>query len=684
MKINKIAGIFLTVMLLGTAFQSEAGAAENETYREQEAQFQELIYGIGSTSKVITAAAVMKLAGEDKIDLDRSLTAYIPEFIMADLRYREITPRMLLNHTSGIQGSTLTNAMLLGDADSYNHDTLLTSLRTQRLKADPGEYGTYCNDGFTLAEILVERVSGMSFSEYIERYFAAPLKLSRIRTPQNFREGDRLAEIYDGVTGGKLPAEYANVIGSGGIYTTAEELCKLSQIFMEDQNAAAGVLDAEAARSMQYSEYEEKNGIKGKDNTLSYGLGWDSVSAYPFNRYGIKALVKGGDTKAYHSSLTVLPEENIACAVLSSGGSSSYNQLAVQEILLEYLDEIGRIQRDREAEKSVKEADQSDTCAMPEELLENSGWYAGKALFRVQIESSGKLTLTSQGSGHDVSQIYEYRSDGRFYSAKGSYISSIGELSRASNGIIGFTALEFRRGPGGKMNLTGSIYETYPGLGSTALYLPIAEKEEEYPLDDKALAAWAELEGKAYYLVSEKYSSTAYLDQFLVRPKLAGEGGCYLMFPDTSMTMARIENETEARFFEQLPGQVGRDLNDYRITRENGVQYLETGSYRLISEDGIKMLPATDSIVKIGEDGEAVWFSSGQELAGSPVSIAAPLNGAYYIYDHGAKTMKCVRNSYLVSPGQQFLLPKDGRIVFAGDPGAEFTITVQDGSAVLH
>ena len=72
-----------------------------------------LMYGIGSTSKVVTAAAVMRLADEGKLDLKKPLITYIPEFEMADERYRRITPEMLLDHSSGLPGSTLNNAMLL-------------------------------------------------------------------------------------------------------------------------------------------------------------------------------------------------------------------------------------------------------------------------------------------------------------------------------------------------------------------------------------------------------------------------------------------------------------------------------------------------------------------------------------------------------------------------------------------
>ena len=105
-----------------------AGAAEISM--DAGAASQTVMYGIGSTSKAVTAAAVMKLAEQGKIGLDTPLVSYIPEFEMDDDRYRLITPRMLLDHSSGLPGSTLTNAMLIGDPDTYNHDHLLCLLYT--------------------------------------------------------------------------------------------------------------------------------------------------------------------------------------------------------------------------------------------------------------------------------------------------------------------------------------------------------------------------------------------------------------------------------------------------------------------------------------------------------------------------------------------------------------------------
>ncbi|MGL4799784.1 MAG: serine hydrolase domain-containing protein, partial [Cellulosilyticaceae bacterium] len=105
------------------------------------------LYGIGSVSKVYTTMAVMQLVEQGKIDLDTPVVTYIPEFEMADARYKDITPRMLLNHSSGIMGTTFKNMLLLEDDDTYSTSHLLEALKTQWLKADPGAFSVYCNDG---------------------------------------------------------------------------------------------------------------------------------------------------------------------------------------------------------------------------------------------------------------------------------------------------------------------------------------------------------------------------------------------------------------------------------------------------------------------------------------------------------------------------------------------------------
>lgn len=630
-----------------------------------------LMYGIGSTSKVVTAAAVMRLADEGKLDLKKPLITYIPEFEMADERYRRITPEMLLDHSSGLPGSTLNNAMLLGDNDTENHDMLLARLKKQRLKSDPGDIQVYCNDGFTLAEILVERVTGLSFTEYIDREFSENLGLTQFKTPQSGNLSGRLAKIYDEGTGEELPPEHANVIGSGGIYATAMDVCRFSEIFMKNRAGNAGLLSDGALLAMETSRYNEEINPNGYDTTLSYGLGWDSVETYPFSRYGIKALVKGGDTNFYHGSLTVLPEENISCAVLTSGGSSTLNQLAVQEIVMTYLDEVQRIERGDE--ESVSHGGEAGL-----NLAERSGWYAGSDLLKLSVSGEGEMTVASEGSGRRREQVYRLGEDGGFYSTDGSYISASGELSKGSGGRIGRTRLSFQEGKKGREYLMAESMEVYPGLGRVATYLPVGTRYTGNVPAETAVSAWKALDGQEYYLLSEKYTSSAWLKRFMVKPLLLDEPRGILSFENLELRMAEVTDEAHARFFTEVPGQAGRDLNDYTRTEENGKQYLESGSYRYIAAADAEAFPDADSERTIGADGEAVWFTTGDRNQKRPVIIEKPENGAWYVYDHTGRDMKCVSSSWTLSEDRPFYLPEDGRVVLVGEAGAAFTIRYAD------
>lgn len=153
----------------------------------------EHMYGIGSTSKTYTSATVMKLVDQGKIDLDAPVTTYLPDFKMADARYKDITIRMLLNHASGLSGSTFHNGFLMGDKDTINHDTFLKSLEKQQLNFAPGTYSVYCNDGFTLAELVVEAVSGKSFTQFLHDEITGPIGASHTKTPQDGFNRNQLA-----------------------------------------------------------------------------------------------------------------------------------------------------------------------------------------------------------------------------------------------------------------------------------------------------------------------------------------------------------------------------------------------------------------------------------------------------------------------------------------------------------
>lgn len=597
------------------------------------------MYGIGSTSKMFTAAAVMKLEGEGKINLDAPLAQYIPEFKMKDERYKKITPRMLLNHSSGIQGSSLNNAFLFEDSDPYAHDTLLEQLSKQSLKADPGAFSVYCNDGFTLAEILVERVSGMKFTAFVHQYITEPLDMKNTKTSQDMVDSAQTAGLYYPGVPQQLPNETVNVIGTGGIYSTAEDLARFSQIFTGEKQ---GILSAKAVEAMGQSEYKKGLWPKDADNSFDYGLGWDSVRLYPFNDYGIQAVVKGGDTILYHASLIVLPEQDMAAAVVSSGGSSSTNQLLATQILLEALKEKGvikEIKPDKSFGKPV-------SASLPEDMKKQAGYYGSSGqLIKVDLKD-GIMSVT-------VPNVPEYPAEKYVYTADGTFVDEAGTAK-----------LSFVTESNGLTYLWVRQYSTVPELGQVAMSHYLAQKLDSNPLTKETAAAWLKREGKTYYPVNEKYTSVMYLMKPTLELKLTKDFSGYLndkkiTGPDTAVGVL------------QIPGMGGRDTAGYSFYQKDGAEYLETAGSLFVSQDLVKPLyQGKHSTVTVKEDGYARWFTVPAAAAGKTMTVKLPVEGGFAVYDAAGKYV----NMSEASGSNQVVLPKDGTIVFAGDADSTFSI----------
>ena len=625
------------------------------------AQTENRLYGIGSVSKIVTAAAVMKLAEEGKLNLDAPLTSYMPDFRMADARHVRITPRMLLNHSGGFMGTIGNNSMLLGDDAAYAHDRFLTLLASQTLKHDPGERSIYCNDGFTLAEILVERISGISFTDFIETRFAAPLGLQNLKTPQSDFVRTRLASIYLG--NNALKPENVGFIGSGGIYATMEDLCRFATLFMD--NADGAILSKQSANEMAKNQHRNEMIPADADTTLRYGLGWDCVEDYPFSQYGIQALSKGGATGRYHSNLTVLPRYNLAVAVASSG-TDSQEHLIAQEIILAVLREEGLIP---ESAPPVPEPNPERT-KVPESVKAYAGIYDAGSMGRWNAAfTDDSLILTRIMAQIERPQEYFYDKDGQFVSANNDYVS----MNAALEGIHGTATLHFAE----ERYLIAQIHEQLPGLGTTAMAMPLAEKLENNDVPLAATEAWASGNEKEYLLVSEKYSSAQYLGHAVAKTLVDDRAYGYVGMgiyrgSGASFSLAKITDGTTASGFQSTPTMTGRDTNDLSITRRNGVEYLGINHFQYINAAAAHALANMGSAVVIGS--ETVWVDIGSDMGGRVLHITTPPNGAWFAYD--AK-MNCVATSLEDKLRYTIILPQDGRLAFAGDAGAAFALEMK-------
>ena len=607
------------------------------------------LYGVGSVSKIYTTVAVMQLAEAGKLDLDQPVVKYLPNFKMADERYKDITVRMLLNHSSGLMGSSMGSAMLFDDASSTATDQLLERLAVQRLKADPGAYSVYCNDGFTLAQLVVEAVSGANFQDYLRAHILDPAGLEKTAFPDELVGTGRAVATYQGEDAQALPMDCLGVVGTGGIYATAEDLAAFGGALTGETLLKKASLEAMAAPEYARGLWPEEGPA-----ALAYGLGWDNVEWYPFAQSGVTALVKGGDTQYYHAGLVVLPEHELAAAVLSSGGVSTYNEMAASRMLIEALKAKGV-----EVDETPLTLPEAKPAPMPQELTELSGYYASIYVFRIDVTKEGKLTLHYMNTPGMPDQTFTYYSDGSFRDESN---TAALRLVKEDNGQTYLHQWTFTELP-----LLGGL----PGSNYAAMKLP------ENPISPELQEHWDKILLETSVLpVSERYSSQVYLALGAAFALSAAQQEEETeSVPGYAGSMA-IVDENHARYVPQVPGNVGRDGNDMELWRdEKDVLWIRYSNGMLSMEESAvpELSTGRDNAAActIRPDGYARWYKIGDKAAGKTMTVQAPEDAGFWVYDAAGQ----VTASSVLWDQTSVPLPEDGLLVFAGDPGARFQLT---------
>ena len=617
------------------------GSCGSYSRTENRALTDDILYGIGSVSKIYTTVAVMQLAEAGRVSLDAPVTRYLKDFKMADERYRQITVRMLLNHSSGLMGSHFENAMLFGDADPVAADSLLEQLSTQRLKADPGAYSVYCNDGFTLAELVVEAVTGMEFMDYVRTRILKPAGLENTFAPGDTFDTGRLAKSYRGADTRALPQDCLNLVGTGGIYATASDLAAFGGALIGTKLLRQSSLNAMAAPEYDRGIWPDTDA----PDALRYGLGWDAVEWLPFSQSGIQALVKGGDTLRYHAGLVVIPEYHMAAAVLSSGGASTYNEMTAAQMLAAALKARGVV-----LDESLPLLPEAAPAAMPAELTENAGYYGSTAAqYRVDVTDDGTLTMRVLTMPSVPAQAFTYCDDGTFRDTTGQ------------------AALRFVKEANGQLYLYQQAVGLLPGLGMMPTANYAAVKLPENDITPEVQAAWDRYLSTSFLPMGEKYSSQTYLALADSTAQETAE-----LVPGY-VGASRIVDSTSALYELQIPGANGRDGQDIHVYEQSGTTWMDVNGALYMSAEGAPVLyTGPDSYSTVQENGYARWYRVGGN-AGKSMTVRVPEDAGFWVYDTDGQ----VTASSVLWGDTRAELPQDGFVVFAGDPGARFHLSFQ-------
>ena len=370
----------------------------------------ETLFNIGSISKAFCASAMMVLVDEGKVGLDTPAVRYLPEFAMADPRFGDITIRMLLNHTSGIPGTNWENGMGF-ELDPEYQRTTLKKLLPQHLKFAPGEFATYCNDGFTLAELIIERVSGMSFIDFVAEKILSPLDMTHTGLSIGLRKGEPSALYYEPRTGKREPPEVVSILGAGGMASTAEDLCRFAYSFSGDGAQFLSMASRKEMLKEQPSAAKRQNAFA----SWPFGLGWDMVEKAPFQESGIQILGKGGNTGRYTSQILVAPDHGIAVAIVESAAAAPA-AITASNIL-----EAAMMGNGQLIPRHTAAAQEREHEAIPLSYAEFEGYYAA-AGYAVKIGidfARNELSTVILYQGHQIPRPPAFYSNGIFYGDEG-------------------------------------------------------------------------------------------------------------------------------------------------------------------------------------------------------------------------------------------------------------------------
>ena len=264
------------------------------------------LYNVGSVSKIYVTAAVMKLVQEGRISLDEPVRRYLPDWRMADERCGEITVRMLLNHSSGIPGTNLHDHLDLEEEEELytgKYRNTPAYWQTVKLRARPGSFSSYGNDGFDLVAEVVEAVTGKPYIRWLREQITGPAGAFSAGV------GRRLAEGHVKVACRGDEPEYYNCFGAGAIHTTVPECAMFGSLFI-DSRGVIGQAYLDETRCPQGATF-----LQGAYDAADYCLGWDSL--YNRNRIplGEGAVIKSGGTEQFTSYLLVSPARGLSLAI---------------------------------------------------------------------------------------------------------------------------------------------------------------------------------------------------------------------------------------------------------------------------------------------------------------------------------------------------------------------------------
>ena len=293
----------------------------------------ESLYMIGSTTKVMTAICVFKLMEEGVLSLEDDIRKFIPEFeVKSTFDYEKITIGNLLMHRSGLVGDSY---LILNKKGDF-HD-VINEIKNTYLTAKPGEMFAYSNVGYTVLGIIIERASGLTYQEYVDKTIAKPLGIDIL-----FLQSEEDRKPYSDTVSlcynkkGKASEELLSTMLPAGsnTYMSIADFAKFGQIFLKKDGS---ILTKESLALMETLDCGE-----ALDREL-YNAGFGLLqNMFNYGENVGKIWGHGGDTTYHHSVFYYIPKQNIGVAVFTNSEQALIEKDSIADkTVMSYLKDKG-------------------------------------------------------------------------------------------------------------------------------------------------------------------------------------------------------------------------------------------------------------------------------------------------------------------------------------------------------
>lgn len=290
------------------------------------------VYRIGSVTKEFTAAAVLLLVEDSRIALDAPVSEYLPDY---PEHTRMVTVRHLLQHTSGVKDFTRLADYRKERPLEVSQSDVLQRFQHLPLEFAPGAKYRYCNSGYFLLALIIEKVTGKTYREFLEERLFFKLGLRTTYCDHSARIIPNRASGYTR-WGGKLRnASFISLnqtIGAGNLASTVTDLIAWQR----------GVMQYRLLRSESISAMTSRGRLTdGKEFNYGFGIRTAKLDGKAVFRHG-------GGISGFRADLAYYPDTDLTIAVLANSDGFNTAKLSDQ-IARRYFKLISLVDSDPDA-----------------------------------------------------------------------------------------------------------------------------------------------------------------------------------------------------------------------------------------------------------------------------------------------------------------------------------------------